>query len=121
MEKQRDFFGLWCAVMDATENPDDDGFGAVCDIIFKTEYPDGKEAVGWLFEELEKIQDQKLRENVMNAVINLVEKCKYFYLTAGCALAQDYDITSLEAREQIEYLRERIGKAGIFPLMAKRR
>jgi len=121
MEKQRDYFSLWCAVMDATEHPDDDKFGVVCDITFENEYPDGKEAVGWLSDELGKIQDQKLRGNVMDAVHNLMEKCKYFYLTAGCALAQDYDVSSLEAREQIEYLRKRIREAGAFPLISRRR
>lgn len=121
MEKQRDFFGLWNEIMDATENPDDDKFGAVCDIIFKTESPDSKEAMGWLFDELTRIQDQRLRGNLMDAVINLIEKCKYFYLTAGFALGQDYDVSRPEAREQIEYLRKRIREAGIFPLTAKAR
>lgn len=121
VRKQSDFFALWNAIMDATEHPDDDKFGVVCDIIFKNEYPDGKEAVGWLFDELEKIQGQKLRGNVMDAVINSTEKYKYFYLTAGYALAQDYETTSAEAREQIEYLRERIRESGIFPLIAKGR
>lgn len=119
MEKQRDFFGLWCAVMDATEHPDDDKFGAVCDITFKNEYPDGKEAEGWLLDELGKIQDQKLRGNVMDAVINLMEKCKYFYLTAGYTLCQDYDVLSPEAKEQVEYFRNRIREENVFTLTAK--
>lgn len=121
MERQRDFFGLWSVIMEATEHPDDDKFGVICDIIFKNEYPDGKEAVGWLFEELAKIQDQKLRERIVDAAINLTEKFKYFYLMAGYALGKDYDVSKPDARDQIEYLRKRIREAGIFTMPAKAR
>lgn len=120
VEKQRNFFGLWSAITDATEHPDDDKFGVLCDVVFKNEYPDAKEAMRWLFEELEKVQDQKLRGGLMDAVVNLTEKCKYFYLTAGFALAQDYKTQSVEATEPIDYLRKRIREEGVFPLNARR-
>jgi hypothetical protein len=120
MEKQRDFFSLWCSVMDTTENPDDDKFGAVCDIVFKNEYSEGKEAMTWVFDEIGKIKDQRLRESVMDAVVNLTEKYKYFYLAAGYALAEDYNTTNNEAREQIDYLRNRIREEKVFPLVVRR-
>lgn len=121
-ENQRDFFGLWSAVTEACgEGAGDAPFDQVCDQIFKNEYFDGKEAVNWLFEELAKIQDQKFRERMMDAAINLTERFKYFYLMAGYALGKDYDVSKPDARDQIEYLRKRIREAGIFTMPAKAR
>jgi hypothetical protein len=121
MEDQKDFFVLWSTITEACrEDIDDAPFDQVCEKIFKNEYPDGKEAMEWLEEETAKICDPQLREKVMGAAEELATKSKYFYLAVGFALGQDYDVSCPEAREQIEYLRERIRKAGIFPLIAKR-
>lgn len=120
-KKQRDFFGLWSTVMEACgDNVDDAPFDELCDEIFKNEYHDGKEAVEWLKAETAKIHDKKVSENVMMAVGELVDQSKYFYLAVGFGLARDYDVSGPEAREQIEYLRERIREAGLFPLIARR-
>jgi hypothetical protein len=120
-EKQRNFFKVWSTVTEACgEGTDDAPFDQVCDEIFKNEWPAGREATTWLFEELEKIPDQKLREKVMDSAQNLAEQSRNFYLAVGFALSMDYEITRPDAREAIDYLRKKIRESGIFPLIASR-
>lgn len=118
-KKIDDFFGLWCATMNACKKPDEDPFGELCKKIFESEYAEGEESRAWLNGELAKISDAKLREKVSDAAGDLLEKSRYFYLAAGFALGQDYEPSSPKARTQIQYLRQRIREAGIFPLMAR--
>jgi hypothetical protein len=123
MEKQRNFFALWSTIIEATGDQDDhhDPFWELCDGIFKEEYSDSKEATKWFEEELAKIGDDKLREQVRLAAEDRANQMKYFYLVMGFTLAQDYDVSNREVREQVEYLRKRIRESGIFPLTVKPR
>ena len=120
MKKIDNFFGLWASTMAAGgENGDDDPLGQLLDQVFQEEYKDGREALGWLEDELKKIKDPALRGKLKDAAAEVINKTQYLYLAAGFALGGLYDVMDPEARAQIEYLKKRIHDGGIFPMAAK--
>lgn len=119
MRSQMDFFELWQALMEATKEPDEDAFGELCCRIFSKTYPDGAKAEKVFQGELAKIKDQRVKTTVKDATEILMDAMKYFYFTAGFAVAQDYDVSTPGARRQIDFLRKRIHDSGIFPMTAK--
>jgi len=121
MEKKiDDFFGLWSCIMGAGgENGEDDPLGQLLDRIFQKEYKDGREAMKWLDDELSKIKGLELKKSLRDAVENLITKAQYFHLAVGFAIGGIYDVTTPEARAQIDYLRQTIHEAGVFRMVAK--
>ena len=113
------FFETWQPLMDATKEPDDDAFAKLCDQIFNEVYTDGAEVQKEFEKELAKIKDPEIRKSVRGAAETLQETMKYFYTTVGLALAQDYDVTTSMAREQVDYLRQRIHDSQVFPITAR--
>jgi len=116
------FFGLWSAIMGAAacgEGGDDDPLEELLSWIFRKDYEDGKKALDWFSEELSNVQNTNLKKNLKDAVENLLVKSKYLHLAAGFALGEVYDVLDPEALVQVEYLKKRIHKYGIFPMTAK--
>jgi excisionase family DNA binding protein len=116
---EMNFFKTWLPLMDATKDPDDDPFAKLCDQIFNEIYWDGAEGKKEFEKELAKIKDPEVRKSVKGAAETLQEMIKYFYITVGLALAQDYDVTTSMAREQVDYLREKIHDSRVFPITAR--
>lgn len=114
-----DFFTVWNSMMSATEDPDSDPFGQLCDRIFKDVYADGSEMEKIFQGELEKIKDPEAKKSLKDAAEMLIDRISWFFFSMGLAVGSDYDVSGAEARVQIDYLRQRIHKSGIFPMAAQ--
>jgi excisionase family DNA binding protein len=114
-----DFFTVWNSMMSATEDPDSDSFGQLCDRIFKDVYADGSEMEKIFQDELAKIKDPEAKKSLKDATEMLIDRISWFFFSMGLAVGSDYDVSGAEARTQIDYLRQRIHESGIFPMAAQ--
>jgi excisionase family DNA binding protein len=114
-----DFFTVWNSMMSATEDPDSDSFGQLCDRIFKDVYADGSEMEKIFQGELAKIKDPEAKKSLKDAAEMLIDRISWFFFSVGLAVGSDYDVSGAEARAQIDYLRQRIHESGIFPMAAQ--